>query len=137
MEMMAILYAYENYGVNIYSNEFLIENPKVYSDSSYAVNTFNEWIFGWERRGWKKANNQTPENMDLLLKFMDLYNSGLRIDLIKVKGHAGNKYNEMADLLAKGKVKYVCQVKGYDVEFINNNFEKIEVRYDDKEEINE
>ena len=129
MEMMAILYAYEKFGININSDNFVAEKPKIYSDSSYVVNTFNDWIFDWVRRGWKKANNQTPENMDLLLKFIDLYESGLRMDLIKIKGHAGNKYNEMADLLAKGKVKYVCQNKGYDVEFINSKFEKLEVRY--------
>mgnify|MGYP006375223711 CR=1 FL=1 len=44
-----------------------------------------------------------PENMDLLQEFMELYDSGLRIDLRKIKGHAGHKYNEMADKLASGK----------------------------------
>ena len=44
--------------------------------------------------------------MDLLKEFIDLYDNGLRIDLRKVKGHAGNKYNEIADKIASRKVKY-------------------------------
>ena len=114
MEMKAILYAYHNYGVDITDGSFFHEVPIVYSDSSYCVNTFTNWIFGWREKGWKKANNQTPENMDLLQEFIELYDSGLRIDLKKIKGHAGHEYNELADKLASGKIKCVCQLEDND-----------------------
>lgn len=124
MEMKAILWAMENYGK--IEKQFL-DIPMVYSDSSYAVNTFNDWIFSWERRGWKKANNQEPENMDLLKQYFEMYNKGIRIHLQKVKGHAGNKYNEMADKMAGGKVKFIAEVDGgYSVEF--KNFETIQIK---------
>ena len=34
-----------------------------------------------------------------------MYQSGLRINLKHIKGHNGNKYNELADNLATGKIK--------------------------------
>ena len=39
---------------------------KLYSDSAYLVNAFNEhWIDGWKKRGWKNAAGQAVENQDL------------------------------------------------------------------------
>ena len=134
MEMTAILWAYKNYGVNINTNEFFIEIPKVYSDSSYAVNTFNDWIFKWRANDWKKSNNKTPENMDLLKKFIDLYDQGLRIDLLKIKGHNGHKYNEIVDKMAKGQIKYIAEKDGYTIEFIGSKLKSIEIK--NKEENN-
>lgn len=79
--------------------------PIVYSYSAYAVNTLTNWMFSWERNGWQKADKQTPENLDLIQAYFDLYQQGYRIDLRKVKGHSGNKWNEMADNLATGKIR--------------------------------
>lgn len=97
MEMKAILYAMVCYGKN--------DNVTVYSDSSYAVNTFNSWMFNWASNGWLKSNNQPPENLELVKAYFDLYCAGYRINLIKIKGHAGQKWNEMADQLATGKLQ--------------------------------
>ena len=105
-ELKAILYAMLNYGVNTNKYEFSqIEPPIGYSDSAYCVNTFNQWMFSWARNGWRKSDNQTPENMDLIQAYYDWYQKGYRIDLRKVKGHAGVKWNEMADKLATGVLK--------------------------------
>ena len=76
--------------------------PVVYSDSAYCVQTFNEWMFNWARNGWIKSDKKEPENLDLIKAYYDHYMKGYRIDLKKVKGHAGNKYNELADKLATG-----------------------------------
>lgn len=100
MELKAILYVMLMYG-----------NPKdewhqpyiVYSDSAYCVNTFNTWMFSWAKNGWIKSNKQTPENLDIIKAYYDLYQRGYRIDLRKIKGHAGHKYNELADKLATGQ----------------------------------
>ena len=104
-EIKAILYSFLNYGVNIYNNDsFNIEVPVVYSDSNYCVQTFNEWMFGWANKGWIKSDKKTPENLDLIQAYYDWYQKGYRIELKKVKGHAGNKWNEVADKLATGEL---------------------------------
>ena len=104
-ELKAILYSFLQYGINIYNEDnFNKEIPIVYSDSNYCVQTFNEWMFAWANKGWIKSDKQTPENLDLIKAYYDWYQKGYRIDLRKVKGHAGNKWNEVADQLATGKL---------------------------------
>ena len=105
MELKAILYAFLNYGVNINTNEFTNNIPIVYSDSNYCVQTFNSWMFNWANNGWVKSDKKTPENLDLIQAYYEWYQKGYRIDLRKVKGHAGHKWNEMADKLATGVLK--------------------------------
>lgn len=101
-ELKAILYAFLNHGVKI--NDWNIDVPIVYSDSNYCVQTFNDWMFRWANNGWIKSDKKVPENLDLIQAYYDWYQKGYRIDLRKVKGHAGHKWNEMADGLATGKV---------------------------------
>lgn len=102
-ELKAIIYAMEHHGKQslLDWNEVTV----VYSDSNYCVQTLNEWMFNWERNGWIKSDKKIPENLDLIKKYFDLYQKGYRIDLRKIKGHAGHRFNEMADGLATGKVQ--------------------------------
>lgn len=95
MELKAILYALLNYGK---------ENPIVYSDSSYAVNTFNIWMNNWALNGWVKSDNKIPENLVLIQTYYEYQNKGYRIDLRKVKGHNGVFWNEIVDALATGEM---------------------------------
>ena len=92
-ELKAILWVMLNYGN---------ENPIVFSDSAYSVNTYTNWMFGWAKRGWLKSDKKPPENLDLIQAYYEYYQKGYRIQLEHCKGHAGNKYNELADRLAKG-----------------------------------
>lgn len=105
-ELKAILYALIKYGTQETAAWELHPQtpPIVYSDSAYAVNTLTNWMFSWEKNNWKKADKQVPENLDLIQAYFELYQKGYRIDLRKVKGHAGNKWNEIADALATGKI---------------------------------
>ena len=73
----------------------------IYSDSAYAINTFTNWMFSWERNGRIKGDGKVPENLELVKAFFEL-NKKYKITLNKVKGHVGDKYNEMADKLATG-----------------------------------
>jgi ribonuclease HI len=57
-------------------------------------------MFGWAAKGWIKSDNKTPENLDLIQTYFELWQMGYRIDLRKCRGHAGDKWNEMADKLA-------------------------------------
>ena len=103
MELKAILYAFLNHGVKE-ENDWNNNIPIVYSDSNYCVQTFNDWMFRWARNNWIKSDKKIPENLDLIQAYYEWYQKGYRIDLRKVKGHAGHKWNEMADGLATGKV---------------------------------
>lgn len=97
-ELKAILWAMITYGENR-------QPPLVYSDSAYSVNTLNNWMFGWAKNGWIKASDKkTPENLDLIKAYYDLYEKGFRINLQKIKGHAGHQWNELADQLATGTI---------------------------------
>lgn len=95
-ELKAILYAMLYYGRER-------PCPIVYSDSAYAVNTFTSWMFTWANNNWRKSKNQIPENLDLIQSYYDLYQKGYRIDLRQIKGHSGQKWNEIADKMAKGE----------------------------------
>ena len=101
-ELKALLYVFLNYGVNINNREFT-EIPIVYSDSAYAINTFENWMFNWARNGWRKSDKKIPENLEIIQAYYDWYQKGYRIDLRKIKGHSDNYYNNLADLLATGK----------------------------------
>lgn len=103
-ELKAILYALKTYGVNIFNEEF-VEIPIVYSDSAYAINTYSDWMWRWANNDWKKSDNTTPENLDIIMEYYNLWCEGYRIDLQKVKGHSNNKGNIIADALAQGKLK--------------------------------
>lgn len=109
MELKAILYAFLNHGVKI--NDWNIDVPIVYSDSNYCVQTFNDWMFRWANNGWIKSDKKVPENLDLIQAYYDWYQKGYRIDLRKVKGHAGQSGNELADKLATGEIKTFEEAK--------------------------
>ena len=107
MELKAILYVMLNFGVKC---DDWGQPPIVYSDSAYCVNTFNEWMFNWARKGWIKSDKKTPENLDLIQAYYDWYKEGYRIDLRKIKGHNGHEWNELADQLATG---YISEEEAY------------------------
>ena len=100
MELKSILYALLVYGKNTREIRFGDTFPIVYSDSAYSIQTYTDWMFRWERNGWRKADGQIPENLDLIQAYHELYDFGYRIDLRKIKGHAGHLGNELADKLA-------------------------------------
>lgn len=101
-ELKAILYVMLTAGTQ--SSDDWSQPPIVYSDSAYCVNTFNDWMFRWAANNWIKSDGKTPENLDLIQAYFDHYMNGYRIDLRKVKGHAGEEWNELADMLATGKI---------------------------------
>lgn len=103
-ELKAILWAFLRYGVSAAAGD---TPPIVYSDSAYSVNTFTNWMFSWEKKGWLKSDNKVPENLDLIKPFFQYWQKGYRINLQKVKGHAGNQWNKLADQLATGKLEKI------------------------------
>lgn len=76
----------------------------IYSDSAYTVNAFLEgWVAGWERTGWKKADNKPVLNADLWQALLALTRMH-RVRFHKVKGHADNELNNRCDALARGAI---------------------------------
>ncbi|MGB3698888.1 MAG: ribonuclease HI [Gordonia sp. (in: high G+C Gram-positive bacteria)] len=76
----------------------------IYTDSSYVRNGITKWVAGWQRNGWKTASKQPVKNADL---WQDLITAEDRhtVEWRWVKGHAGDKYNEIADTLATSAAK--------------------------------
>ena len=74
-------------------------NVKLYSDSQYLCNAFNQhWIDGWIAKNWKRGK-EPVKNIDLwqrLLKAKEPHN----VSFIWVKGHNGHPENERCDKLA-------------------------------------
>jgi len=73
----------------------------VYSDSMYVINGMTKWVKGWERNDWITSAKTPVENKaqwQNLLKLIQEY--GKRLSVEKVKGHAGDLYNERCDELA-------------------------------------
>ena len=81
----------------------------IYSDSAYALNTFTTWMYSWANKGWIKSDKKVPENLDIIKVVYDIMDNGFRtnIKFVKVKGHSGDLYNEIADGLATGDMNKV------------------------------
>ena len=72
----------------------------LWTDSTYVLKGITEWIHGWKRRGWKKADKKPVINADLW-RILDDLNQKHNIEWKWVKGHAGIDGNERADELAR------------------------------------
>ncbi len=78
---------------------------KLYSDSAYVVNAFNQkWIVGWLKNGWKNSSKEPVKNKELWQELYDLTKVH-KVEFIKVKGHADNEYNNRCDELARNAIK--------------------------------
>ena len=75
----------------------------LYTDSSYVKNGITQWIHGWKRRGWKKADNKPVLNADLWRK-LDAIAAKHQVSWQWIKGHAGHPGNEHADTLARNAI---------------------------------
>ena len=72
----------------------------LYIDSQYVKNGITSWIESWKKNGWKTAAKEPVKNQDLWL-MLDELNKKYSVEWKWVKGHAGNKYNEICDELAR------------------------------------
>ncbi|MCF8572191.1 ribonuclease HI [Gordonia sp. HY002] len=76
----------------------------LYTDSSYVRNGITKWVAGWVRNGWKNASKQPVKNTDLWQELIEAEKVHT-VEWRWVKGHAGDKYNEIADTLATTAAK--------------------------------
>ena len=71
----------------------------IFTDSTYVKNGITEWIKKWEINGWKNSSKKPVKNKELWLKLNVLCKKN-KVTWKWVKGHATNKYNNLADKLA-------------------------------------
>lgn len=91
MELMAVIQGLES-----------LTRPcavRLVCDSQYVLKGLTEWMPGWKRKGWKKADGHPVMNADLW-KRLDEAARPHRIKAEWVKGHAGHPENERVDRLA-------------------------------------
>ena len=78
---------------------------KVYSDSAYVVNAFNQgWIYNWRKNNWRTAGKDPVKNQELWQELYELTQKH-KVEFIKVKGHSDNEYNNRCDELARNAIK--------------------------------
>jgi ribonuclease HI len=71
----------------------------IHADSQYVIKGITEWIVNWKRNNWRNAQKKPVENQELW-QDLDRLASRQQIKWNWVRGHNGNRYNEMADQLA-------------------------------------
>lgn len=92
MEMLAAIKALES-----------IDEPStvvVYTDSKYLINGITKWARGWKRNGWKLSSGKTAKNIELWERLM-VVSDKHAISWRWVRGHSGDRGNEIADELAR------------------------------------
>lgn len=72
----------------------------LYTDSTYVKDGITKWIFSWKKNGWRNSNRKPVKNSDLW-QILELETAKHDIEWIWVKGHSGNRYNEIVDKLAR------------------------------------
>jgi ribonuclease HI len=74
------------------------------SDAEYLTNAIIKgWARGWQRRGWRRADNQIVPNWDLWVRLLDLLEQQ-DVTLAWVRGHQGHHENERCDELARAAI---------------------------------
>ncbi|KUG03257.1 ribonuclease hi [hydrocarbon metagenome] len=77
----------------------------VYSDSAYFVNAVQQdWLSRWQQNGWKNSRKEPVANQDLWMALIQMMKLN-HVKVEKVKGHAGNKWNERCDELARKAIQ--------------------------------
>lgn len=79
-----------------------VQHITIYTDSAYIANAFRDkWFNKWRNNGWKTSKKTPVLNQDLWEVILSHYElNEYYITIEKVSGHAGNKWNELADQLA-------------------------------------
>jgi ribonuclease HI len=93
----------------------------IYTDSSYVIKGITQWIWAWQRRGWKTIEGADVLNRDLweeLSRLVTARGKG-RLEWHWVRGHDGTPGNERVDQIAvafslqRAETLYDGPVAGY------------------------
>ena len=70
------------------------------TDSKYVKDGIESWIANWKKNGWITTSKKPVKNKELWVE-LDSQIAKHNITWKWVKGHAGDRYNEKADFLAR------------------------------------
>ena len=75
---------------------------EIVSDSTYVVKCFQDrWWAGWLKRGWKNSQGKPVANQDLWAPLFEVaLDPARQITFTWVKGHSGDRWNDVVDQLA-------------------------------------
>lgn len=106
MELLAVVSALRQ----ICASAKKADEVEIYTDSAYIVNAINKgWYKYWVTHGYTTKSDGKPiRNKKLWVELLH-YISEYQVVFIWVKGHAGNKLNEVCDRYATTEVKYLKQ----------------------------
>lgn len=97
-------------------HNYKFDTLNIYSDSEYSVKSLTKWIVNWKKNDWKNSKKKDVENQDIIKK-IDKYIQKFspKINIIWIKAHNNNKYNDRADILAnKGADIYLMNYDEYE-----------------------
>lgn len=95
MELMAAIAALES-----------LKRPvkvQLTTDSKYVMDGIESWLKGWQKRGWKTADNKPVKNIDLWQRLAAALEPH-EVKLFWVRGHTGHVENERCDFLAREEI---------------------------------
>lgn len=69
------------------------------TDSKYVAEGLAQWLPGWKKRGWKRADKGPVKNVDLWQRLDELA-AGHQVTMEVIRGHAGHAENEECDRMA-------------------------------------
>ena len=71
------------------------ETAEIRTDSQFWINVLTKWAPGWRAKGWKKSKGEIA-NLDIVQPLLALFEES-NAEIIWLKGHDGEEFNEMAD----------------------------------------
>lgn len=84
---------------------------KIFIDSAYVYNGITKWAKKWQNNDWLTVDNSPVQNKDLWEKIIVQYSVLENTEIVKIKGHDGNKWHDLADQVAKSMVKLAEEIK--------------------------
>lgn len=85
----------------------LLKEPcivELFSDSKYVCNGIDSWLDKWKNNRWLGSDKKPVKNQDLWVE-IDKLKAIHKISTHWVRGHSGNKYNEIVDEMARYEIK--------------------------------
>jgi len=79
-----------------------------HTDSQYVHRGITQWIKRWEINGWKTSDKKPVKNVDLWRRLSELSKT-LEIEWQWVRGHSGNRLNELCDRLVKQEMRAITE----------------------------
>ena len=73
------------------------------TDSVYVRDGITKWVHGWQKKGWRTADNKPVKNVELWQALIAAA-APHRVSWNWVKGHSGDPDNERADGLANAAI---------------------------------